>query len=390
MSGSRQPAASPAAPPVSWVDTPEALSALAREIAAAPAIGVDLEADSLYHFQEKTCLLQISAPPRHAVVDTIALRDLACLKPLFGDARIRKVFHGADYDLRLLQRDFGIRVAQLFDTQLACRFLGFAETGLEAALKRTFGVELDKSQRRKDWSQRPLPPAMVAYAAADVRHLVPLAEHLAAELAAKGRLAWVLEECRLLAELPFAEGKEPGPRFVSCKGAGRLGPRGLAVLEALLALREALARKKDRPPFKVFRTESLLALAEHPPRDGRGLAESGALSPLQIERYGREVLAAIASALSLPEDRLPRYPRRPRETLNAAAGERLQALRRWRERKGRALGLEPALVCSKAAMRALAERRPRSEAELRDIGELRPWQRAAFGGELLALLQGKG
>ncbi|MEJ5359592.1 MAG: HRDC domain-containing protein [Desulfobacterales bacterium] len=390
MSGSRQPLETRAAEPFLWVETEAALCAFAREIASAPVLGVDLEADSLHHFHEKACLLQIAAPTRHAVVDTLALRDLGCLAPLLRDARIRKVFHGADYDLRLLQRDFGIRVAGLFDTQLACRFLGYPETGLEAALKRTFGVELDKRQRRKDWSLRPLPEAMVAYAAADVRHLVPLAAHLEAELAARGRLAWMLEECRLLAEaIPAAE-KEPAPRFLSCKGAGRLDPRGLAVLEALLRLREELARKKDRPPFKVFRTESLLALAEARPRDARGLAESGALSPLQIERYGREVLAAIASALELPEDRLPRYPRRPRSPLNAAAGERLQRLRRWRERKARELGLEPSLVCSKAAMRSLAERKPRTEAELEALAELRPWQRAAFGGEILALLQGKG
>ncbi len=389
MSGSRRPAETLTETHFLWIETAAALSDFAREIAAAPAVGVDLEADSLHHYHEKACLLQIAAAPQHAVVDTLALRDLGCLEPLFRDARIRKVFHGADYDLRLLQRDFGIRVAGLFDTQLACRFLGYSETGLEAALKRTFGVELDKRQRRKDWSLRPLPPEMVAYAAADVRHLVPLAEHLESELAARGRLAWMLEECRLLAETIPTAGKEPEPRFLSCKGAGRLDPRSLAALEGLLRLREDLARKKDRPPFKVFRTESLITLAEGRPRDIPGLAESGALSPLQIERYGREILTAIASAFEIPAERLPRYPRRPRMPLSAAAGERLPLLRRWRERKARDLGLEPALVCSKAAMRSLAERRPRTEVELEAIAELRPWQRSAFGEEILALLRGQ-
>ena len=60
---------------------------------------------------------------------------------------------------------------------------------------------MDKKYQRKDWSLRPLPAEMLAYAAADVRYLAPLAQRLEAELAAKDRLSWVDEECRLLSKV---------------------------------------------------------------------------------------------------------------------------------------------------------------------------------------------
>jgi ribonuclease D len=127
---------------------------LADELGREAVIGVDLEADSMFHFQERVCLLQIAIPGRNIVVDTVALSDLSALRPVFRDPAIKKVFHGADYDVRSLYRDFDIRINNLFDTQLACCFLGFKETGLEAVLKNLFAVTLNKKFQRKDWSRR--------------------------------------------------------------------------------------------------------------------------------------------------------------------------------------------------------------------------------------------
>ena len=99
-------------------------------------IGVDMEADSMYHFKEKVCLIQMAAENLNVIIDPLQILDLSALRPLFNDCKIQKVFHGADYDIRSLYRDFKIEVNGLFDTQLACRFLGLAETSLEAVLKR--------------------------------------------------------------------------------------------------------------------------------------------------------------------------------------------------------------------------------------------------------------
>jgi ribonuclease D len=368
------------------VATPAGLHSLAAELEAEAVFGVDLEADSMYHFQEKVCLLQIASGKRNVVVDTIALTDLSPLKTAFRSPDIRKVLHGADYDVRCLYRDFDIRVGNLFDTQCACRFLGFKETSLESVVKQLFGVALDKKYQRKDWSRRPLPKEMLAYAATDVRYLLPLAQALEAELAARGRLSWVGEECRLLSKVRPAAG-EDGPLFLTCKGAGRLDPRSLAVLEQLLKLRRKIALRKDRPLFKVFNHEALLRLAEARPDDLGALERTGALSPSQIERHGSDILAAIQKALRRPAAELPRYPYKKPKTLPADMSERIRLLRRWRESQARRLKIEPALICSKAAMAAIAECRPSKAEDLIEIPELRHWQRKAFGKELIAALQ---
>ena len=174
-----------------WIETLPRLEAVARILRQAKIIGVDLEADSMYHYFEKICLLQIATESASYVLDPLALRDLSALRPVFSNPRIRKVFHGADYDIRYLYRDFRLEVENLFDTQLACQFLGLRESGLEALLRSRFHVELNKKYQRADWSRRPLSPEMLEYAAMDARYLIPLARMLERELEEKGRLPWV-------------------------------------------------------------------------------------------------------------------------------------------------------------------------------------------------------
>ena len=107
-----------------------------RTIENEKAVGVDLEADSMYHFKEKVCLVQMAAANINVVIDPLIVKDLSPLKPIFARRDICKIFHGADYDVRSLYRDFRITIHNLFDTELASRFLGVPETGLEAVLKK--------------------------------------------------------------------------------------------------------------------------------------------------------------------------------------------------------------------------------------------------------------
>jgi ribonuclease D len=367
------------------ITTPEALVALAGDLGAAPVVAVDLEADSMYHFREKVCLVQMASAAGSFVIDTLAVADLSVLAPVFSSPRICKVFHGADYDVRSLYRDYGIVIDNLFDTQIAATFLGLAETGLESLVRRYFGVQLDKQFQKKDWSQRPLPDAMVAYAARDVLYLVELADRLRAELDAQGRLAWVLEECALLSQVRPAEA-DAGPLFLRFKGAGRLDRRSLAVLEALLQLRVTLAARKDRPLFKVFGNASLLQLAQAKPATMEALADSRALSPRQIQIHGSALLGAVQAALNLPESRLPRYPRQTRPSFGPRVAERMQHLRAWRDRRAAALGLDPAVLFSKAQLAAIAQADPRRLRELEALPEIHRWQMAAFGRGVLGVL----
>lgn len=371
------------------VDSKSGLEDFAKALELKQIIGVDLEADSMYHFKEKVCLLQIATEHVNAVIDPIQINDLSALKPVFRRREIQKVFHGADYDVRSLYRDFGIAINNLFDTELACRFLGFKETGLNAVLNKKYNVKLDKKYQRKDWSKRPLPEDMIAYAAKDVRYLVPLARSLQHELKQKDRLFWVHEECNYLSKVRPAL-TDTGPLFLSFKGSGRLRPRNLAVLEALLQLRKQIAQKKDKPLFRIIGNKSLLRLAETTPMSFKSLERTKALSIKQIDLYGTKVIAAVKKTMRLSATNLPEFPRKTAPVVPAAVAKRVKALRIWRDRRAKKLKIDPAIICTKALMSAIAMQRPLNLTSLSKINEMKRWQIQEFGNEIVSILKNVG
>lgn len=367
------------------IESGNQLAHFVSQIENETAIGVDVEADSMYHFKEKVCLIQMATATINVVIDPLQIKDLSVLKPIFKRRDIQKIFHGADYDVRSLYRDFKISINNLFDTELASRFLGFSESGLEAVLKKKFAITLDKKFQRKDWSRRPLPREMIAYAAEDARYLLPLARELTAELKEKGRFSWVNEECEILSRVrPNINGNEP--LYVHFKGAGKLDPRSLAILEALLQCRREIARKKDRPLFRIMSSRSLLELAQTRPTNVKQLEKSKALSPRQVGMFGRLVLTAINSAIKIPRKNLPVYPRRKAPRVPASAAERVKSLRNWRDNQARILAMDPSLILTKSLISALAVQRPRKMSELSKIQEIKKWQIREFGREILAIL----
>lgn len=366
------------------IDTPQGLREFARFLGEQPVIAVDLEADSMHHYTEKVCLLQFTAAGRTALADPLALPDLEPLRPVLADPAIRKLFHAADYDLRCLRRDFGLQVRGLFDSMLAAQFAGEAKIGLADLLGKYFGLEIDKKYQRADWTVRPLPAEMVAYAAGDTVHLERLAGLLEERLRRLGRLDWLAEECRLLEEVAFEE--NGGPLFLRFKGAGRLGGRQLAILEALLRWRDESARRRDVPPFRVIGNKSLLAVATAAPRTRRALAGLEELPPKLAERYGRDLLRCVEEGLSLPAERLPVFPRRVRQERDPQAEKRLTRLKAWRAAKAAELELDPGVLINNGLLEGIARRNPANEEELREIPGLRNWQRRELGAGLLSCL----
>ncbi|MGA2954312.1 MAG: HRDC domain-containing protein [Thermodesulfobacteriota bacterium] len=368
-----------------WIETLSHLEGAARILGQAEIIGVDLEADSMYHYFEKVCLLQIATESVSYIIDPLALRDLSALHPVFSNPGIRKVIHGADYDVRSLYRDFRLQVENLFDTQLAGKFLGLPETGLEALLRNRFQVELNKKYQRADWSQRPLSPEMMEYAAMDSKYLIPLAGMLEKELEEKSRLSWVKEECLFLSKVRFTAPRHD-PLYLKVKGAFLLDPRSLAVLEALLEFREAQAQKSDFPPFKVLGNEPLLELAMKKPLSLEELETGKVLSRKQIDRYGPHLLQEIHRAMAIPDDDLPVYPRKARPDLSSPVRKRVKALKTWRDMRAKTLEMEPGFLLNNALINDLALKNPRSIKEMEEISGLKKWLKDHFGREILAAL----
>lgn len=348
-------------------------------------LAVDLEADSMFHYQEKVCLVQMAGGNENVVIDPLDVNDLSPLAPIFKDPSVCKVFHGADYDVRSLYRDFSIEIDNLFDTQLASMFMGYRETSLEAVVGSRFGIQLNKRYQKKDWSQRPLPEGMVEYAASDVDYLIPLARQLMDELKAKERLDWVREECAYLAAVrPVDNGDDP--LFLRFRGAGRLPPRNLAVLEGLLQYRRRLAIKKDRPLFKVFSNSALLKIATELADSPEAMEASRCLSPKQIRIYGKQLAAVVQQAKALPAEDLPVYPRKRRPSVSAKVPGRVKAIKAWRDKLADDLEMDPALLFNKALMTAIALHKPAEISHLQRVEGIRNWQVEAFGEDVLKVL----
>ncbi len=357
-----------------WIDTTEALAA-ALEDTGGGELAVDLEADSFHRYRERVCLVQISAAGRDLLIDPLAGVDLGVLAVALGDRSRRKLLHGADYDLRLLDRDHGLEVHGLFDTMIAARLAGETAFGLAALIDRHLGVRLDKAHQRADWAVRPLPPAMASYAVEDTRHLAALAGRLEERLAELGRLAWAEEEFRRLEAVRWTADAVPDPSpYLRVKGAARLDPRTLTVLRELHAVRDRLARERDVPPFRVASDAGLIELATRRPGRREDLAGIGSIPrALKAGRGAGPWLEAIARGVRCPP--VPKPERRRRDVATPDERRRLERLARGRDARATALGLEPSLVASRRVLEGIARRVVHRE-PWDDDPDLRRWQRA--------------
>jgi ribonuclease D len=347
-------------------------------------IAVDLEMDSLHHYREKVCLVQISTRQQSWLIDPLALTSLAPLAAPLANPEIVVVMHGSDYDIRSLHRDYGIEVSNLFDTMIAARFLGITDFGLAALLKARFGIELDKKYQKADWSKRPLSREMCAYASADTSDLLPLYDQFRAELEHKNRLEWLEEESWLVCQARVSE--KDGPLFLYCKGAGKLKGHTLAILEELLQMRDKQSELLDRPPFKVLSADTLIEVAEIRPRSLHDLSLIKGMTSGQLQRHGAGILSAVERGIATPEDRLPRFPRSGKKEVLEQVKMRLKNLKVWRERYSLEIGLDPGMLAPNWLLEAVADTQCAAKEELDAIPGMRGWQKRLFGEDLSRIL----
>jgi ribonuclease D len=363
---------------------------LARDLLREKVIGVDTEADSFYHYFDKTCLVQIASSQGIFLVDPLALggpAELAPLAPVFASRKLRKVFHAAEYDLFVLKRDCNFEFASLFDTMVSAQLLGYPAVGLSALASRHFGVTLPKDEQRSDWSARPLTESQLVYAAADVTYLVPLAEKLEAQLEEKGRLSWAREDFETLVQRTWPARGFDGAGYLRIKGAKTLSPVALSVLRELYLLRDARAREVDRPPFKVLGNRTLIEIAQQQPTSPAALGHIKGITDLILRRLGREILAAVAKGQKSPHGPLRRQEGGGRRRMDRRTERQVERLKRWRSVRARELDLDPGVLCPNTCLEAIAWRAPVKASEMGEIPELKGWFVREFGREIVETLR---
>lgn len=370
-----------------------AVEKLARALATQPLIAVDTEADSLFSYFEKVCLVQISTRAVDYLIDPLALEDkassMSLLAPVFANAGIEKVFHAAEYDIFCLKRDFQFQFANLFDTMIAARILGWKNVGLGNILQEKFGVVLNKKMQRANWGARPLTDEQMTYARTDTHYLLALRDLQIEELEKAGRVEEAREEFARLAMV------EPVPRlfdsdaYWNMSGARKLEPVELGILREVYRFRDAQARKEDKPPFKILSDTALMHLATARPSSPRALAQLRGISEFVVRRYSTSILAAIARGQQVPQTTTPRPRSRNDALLDDAARNRLGKLKEWRKARAAQRGVEPDVIVSNEVLHTVARKNPRTLETLVEVSGLGPWKTREYGEEMLAVLHGR-
>jgi ribonuclease D len=369
-----------------YIDTTPAADRFLSAVEQSTTMAVDTEGASFHRFVDRIYLLQMSTRDVTAVLDPLAIGKPAVLGRILESDRIEKVFHDADYDLRLLHQDYGWNTRRLFDTRVAAQLLGIRAFGLAALLERSFGLKLDKKHQRADWSMRPLPRDMLDYASQDTMYLLELRDRLAAELESAGRWSWAAEEFERLEGTRWEEPEGEDTGYMRIKGARDLDRRELAIFRELVRFRDGIARELDRATFRVAGNEALFAVAKERPQALEALAAIKGVPRGIAERRGAEMLAAVQRGLEVPEDQLPKFPRAPRWDRDADFDNRVNALRTAREEAAQRLGLDPGFLCAREKLETIARKRPQTLEELAEVPDLRRWQIEVLGPAFLKVL----
>jgi len=329
------------------IDTDEKLTGLLPKLQEADWVAVDTEADSLHAYPEKLCLIQISITGADELLDPLSSMNLQPLLEILR--RHELIFHGADYDLRLLRKSCSFVPSAIVDTMLASRLLGCREFGLTHLVSKYLGVNLEKGPQKANWARRPLTSRMEVYARNDTRYLKPLADLLQAQLKEKGRLSWHRESCaRLIADCAQFRPNDPDLMW-RVKGSHQLGPPALAVLREIWHWREKEAVEANKPPYFILAPEIMVELA---------LAAVGSRNLQQIlprhlwPRRRERLLKAIAAGCSVEDPPRILRPKSIRQT--EVEKRRMHELERRRDRRAAELELDPTLIASRAMLVLLA------------------------------------
>lgn len=374
-------------PPVLVTDT-TTFQEMLSHLRSQPRIAVDTEADSLYSYYEKVCLIQFSIPEHDFLLDTLTFKTIEPLGEIFASPDIEKVFHACEYDVLSLKRDYGFTFENLFDTMVAARILGWKHVGLGSILEEKFGVKLDKRFQRADWGKRPLAPELIDYAREDTYSLLRLHDLQLAELAKVERLDEARADFERLTRVSWSEREFDPDRYRTLDGAKELDPVSLGVLRELYSLREELARKQDRPPFKILSNLALVRIARTQPRTLAELSALPGIGEWFIRRHGRDALRAIEQGQRRPQVRMPKPPRGDSPLPDNASRERYAKLKEWRKVRAETRGVESDVIMSNDALIQVARAHPKSQQELEGIRELGEWKAREYGTELLRVLNG--
>ena len=258
-----------------FIDIKELFDEFINELSKYDEIAVDLEHHSKESYLGITCLIQISTRDTDYILDAIKLRS--CLNKLnivFTNPNILKVFHGADYDINWLQRDFGVYVVNMFDTGRASRILHYESYSLKYLLLKFCEFETDKSYQLADWRVRPLTEGMIKYARSDTHFLLYIYDNLKKELISKslengdGGIFIFYKMClKQSSEICLQSYQKPKVKdetyYHLMQINGNKPKKELGIIKETYIFRDFLGRVLDRDPKEILKKAMIFKLSKN-------------------------------------------------------------------------------------------------------------------------------
>ncbi|MEO1199845.1 MAG: ribonuclease D [Pseudomonadota bacterium] len=360
----------------------DAVAKALTPLANVPFVTIDTEFMRETTYWPKLCLVQLAGPDGTPVlIDPLA--DGVSLDPLFellNNPDVVKVFHAARQDIEIFFHMAGRVPAPIFDTQVAAAVCGFGEAvGYEAIVAKLAKTQIDKGQRFTDWSRRPLNPRQIAYAAADVIHLVDVYLALHDDLDARGRRSWMDADMAILTS-PDTYDMRPEEAWRRVKSRLR-GGRDLAILMEVAAWREREAQSRDVPRNRIVKDDVINDVAQNKPETQDALGQLRSI-PKGYERSdaGAALVEIVREVMARPKSDLPKPLKHDRRApAPPALTDLLKALLKHVADES---GVAARIIATTSDIEAIA-----SDDDA-DVPALNGWRHEVFGDKALKLKRG--
>jgi ribonuclease D len=375
-----------------YVATPDDLARFADELLPAiegRVLACDVEEDRDQRYYPRVALIQLTFGEHDVILDPMLLPDdlLAPVVEAFCMTASVVVVHGGRNDVAGLKREWGVGPARTGDTQIAARFLGAREFGLAAVVGDTFGVKLDKSARRSDWTKRPLTAEQMAYARADTTYLAELWTTLEERVHAAGWADALYEECGAIGEIGADHPEFDTFAFDKIKGVSELTPIERARLAELWNWRERTAARMDLHPSRMLAPWALLTIARRGASAlGGGRIPSG-MSQSTPRESRDELAAALDSPTALSERPLTPRARHTHRLEPALMRDRTERLAGWRATESERSGLEPGFLAPRGVLEEVARLASDDARSFESSAEIKRWRAKRYGDTWSRLLQ---
>lgn len=247
---------------IEFVDTISKLQNVIGELKKTSYIAVDTESDSLYHYEEKLCLLQIESNGTVYIIDAIQV-DIGKICEIFENERIEKIFHSASSDIALIKKYLNCDIKNIFDTMVASKYIFKKAYSLKDLVKKYLGYDMSKKYQKIDWSIRPLAYKFLKYAAYDVYYLKEVRDKLYTELERKGVYVQFKNYCQNINNIRPRKREFRLQKYLSIANNYALDDNEKRLFIELVKKREEIAKLNDIPPFKVISNERLISLIKN-------------------------------------------------------------------------------------------------------------------------------